>query len=275
MNTPDDIHEWSRLNKDASYLIEEITDKWNDMLNDTSLTEPDYHKFISKNAGLFYGDPCNSFVLLSQIKLGSDYVPDLVQIFDNESYGFIYRFIELESPHDLVYTKSSRPSSSLTEAVQQIHDWKRWIEAHLSSAKELFPSKAFHVWGDPQFQYQIVIGRRDSELNNTHKRNQLSKELGVEIRSYDRLTSNLRKRMFTDIPFVDFQEPEPVSDLMRNKLANPFYEAFSHSQWKAFLKEPKLYTSHMVALNAEKIVRLRKYNELVDAFTEFESNVQG
>ena len=73
----------------------------------------------------------------------------------------------------------------LVAAVQQIHSWKQWIEENRDEAKRLFPSALFSLHDSASFRFTIYIGRGENTANWLERRNFYSKEVGIEIRSFD------------------------------------------------------------------------------------------
>jgi hypothetical protein len=84
-------------------MLEEVARAWEKLLGNTRLKELAYHRFLENHAGLFFSDP-RTYIVISNLEMGADLKPDLVVVSDNQSYGFRYELIELESPHDQPFT---------------------------------------------------------------------------------------------------------------------------------------------------------------------------
>ncbi|WP_428239510.1 Shedu anti-phage system protein SduA domain-containing protein [Gynuella sp.] len=264
------MHDWSKLNDVKRSVLNQIIFKWENLINDTKSTEHDVHQFISDHASLFFDNP--DAPVVSRLKLGDDYITDLVVMRDNESYGFLYELIELESPNDKMFTSKGIQTSALTEALQQIEDWKRWIGDNLSKAKEIFPSKAFHSTHKPQLKYTIIIGRRDEVLLNNEKRLQKSHDYGVEIRSYDYLTSRIKNLKVVNFPCFEVPINDWENDISEeelNILISPFRKCLPYARWKRIVKSKKFYTSHMAGWNWKNFISNTPINE--DVLHEFEN----
>lgn len=181
-----------------------------------------------------------------------------------ESYGFQYELIELESPNDKAFTSKGTQTSALTEALQQIEDWKRWISNNLQKSKELFPSKSFHLTNKPQIRYTLIIGRREELSVNDDKRLQKASLYGVDIRSFDYLTSQLKKMMIVNFPFFEVPKhpyDNHISEEEINQLINPFKKCLPYAQWKEIVKSKGFYQSHMAGWNWKHFIAHTPINE--------------
>ena len=110
------MHDWTLLNTERRGVLEEVAGAWEVLLGNRKLKELAYHKFLEDHAGLFFSNPMGTYIVISNLQMGADFRPDLVVVSDNESYGFRYDLIELESPHDRVFTSNGRQSAKLTHA---------------------------------------------------------------------------------------------------------------------------------------------------------------
>lgn len=270
-----DLTPWELLHetKPLRSVITNIIDSWNELLNDTTKTEHDYHAFISENAGLFFGDPQRRFLTISKLKLGCDYETDFVIPYDSASLGFQYKLIEIQSPHDPLFTKDGKYSSALNEAINQIENWKRWANTHRDSLKQLLPSVyPLHADEEPNIDYVIIIGRRDGNPEHLNRRNHLNNKGDYTIRSYDHLTDGLKKRSFFSLASITQSEADELPRGVMNGLANPFYKSFSHSNWQSLLKARNYSTCHFIVNMAEAILSTRKHNIHLDSF---QSSLEG
>jgi hypothetical protein len=94
------MYDWSLLNVERRGLLKQVVRKWKRLVENKELDELAYHKFLEDHAGLFFSNPMGTYIVISNLQLGADFKPDLVVVSDNESYGFRYELIELESPHE-------------------------------------------------------------------------------------------------------------------------------------------------------------------------------
>lgn len=252
---------WSKIT--GSPLHQKIIDEWTTLLNDSEKKESDYQLFISDHAGFFFPrnqDYNGNQLVLEKTCLGSDYITDFVNLLCNRSYGFGYTLIEIESPHDKLYTKSGTPSVAFNSALEQIRSWKRWISANMDTAKRIFPSKEFAITGIPSIKYMIIIGRREDGQEVLEKRNQIFRDEGIEVRSFDYLTDVIEFRSFYSHLWIsnDFSF---ISEQDNNEFSSPFYKAIPDATWRKMLKEFLPNHSHMVGQNIKSILAHRMYNK--------------
>jgi hypothetical protein len=262
------MHNWSLLNNERRSLLEEVAQAWETLLGDTKQKELAYHKFLEDHAGLFFSHPCGTYIVISNLEMGADLKPDLVVVSDNQSYGFRYELIELESPHDGAFTSKGRQSAKLTHALQQVEDWERWLAKHPDSAKELLPSKAHMLWGDPQVSYTVVIGRRDKMRANNEIRIQKSSKYHCSIRSFDHLTDRIRQNAFLDGGL--FERSQQLTDEETNRIASPFFRAMSSTAWKSYRTSAEFSHSHSLGFSGPGLLEFRPQNRaLLDRFLKF------
>jgi hypothetical protein len=262
---------WSHLRHANSPIIRRVYNRWLTLLRNASADEGAYRKFLAKHAGFFLQSR-GSFLSISELRLGAEYRVDLVRTADRGSYGFEYELIELESPNSPLFTRAGIPSKRLNTALQQIRDWRRWIDQYREEAKRLFPSKMFTLFDRESFNYTILIGRRSTNKLTLDRRNQLSVENDVQIRSYDYLTDLFKQCLYTDDVILCSSEADRLAPRERNELASPFAEAMSDGEWRHF-REQQPDICHMYANNAQLILSLRRYNPLLREFDSLTANV--
>jgi hypothetical protein len=258
---------WSALSSNLNGIVKDLEREWLCLLDDETKKERDYQEFLNRNAGFFWVDGVQFFVVGSQLRLGADLNLDFVRGFDRGSPGFAYELIEIESPHTPPYNHNGDPSQRLNHALQQIRDWKRWITGNLNSeAARIFPSGQFNNEGQSFFAYSVIIGRRANSEIHLNRRNQLQNELGVEIRSFDYLTDRLRRRIFVDEHVAVSPECKRLSNLELNQLVNPFNEAIPDARWRKMVKDPRFQPVHMVCLNAKLLNEAWTQSSLLNRF---------
>jgi hypothetical protein len=264
------MQDWTLLNNERRGLLEEVAGEWKTLLNNTKLKELVYHKFLEGHAGLFFSD-LRTYIVVSNLEMGADLKPDLVVVSDNQSFGFKYELIELESPHDQVFTSKKRQTAKLTHALQQVEDWQRWLEKHPDSAKELFPSKAHWVWGDPQVSYTVIIGRRAEMIQNNEIRIQKSTKYLCSIRSFDHLTDKLRENLF--LSFGIFDHAGRLSEAQVNRIVSPFFQAMSSAAWKSYCTSPDFSQYHSLGCSGPGLLEYRPEDiALLDRFLQFDKS---
>ncbi len=258
------MNKWSTLNDSKKEIITKVKEQWISLIDNESTNEHNVHEFIDNHSGLFFGT--NEGFAISKVKLSDEYITDLVILRDKASYGFEYELIELESPRDKTFTQKGNQSANLTEAIQQIEDWQRWIQNHLESSKKLFPSKKFNLTHIPQIKYTVIIGRREELGIYDNKRFQKTSNSGIEIRSFDYLTDKLSRNFFTDEPYYELIKDnnssiKKIGDNEIYKLISPFRKSMSYSSWKKIIQSNKFYESHSAGWNWELFLEHVKNNE--------------
>jgi uncharacterized protein YjbI with pentapeptide repeats len=124
--------------------------------------------------------------VVPQMRLGSEYVADFMAC-GLTSLGHEWLGIELESPAAAMFLKNGEQSETLRHAIRQIHDWRDWITNNLDYARRPRQDSGLGLRDiSGEFPGLILIGRR-SELDpmTMQRRRRLSKELRIEIRTYD------------------------------------------------------------------------------------------
>jgi hypothetical protein len=113
---------------------------------------------------------------ISQQRLGAEFVTDFV-IAEKSSIGFEWTAVELESPLSSVLNKRGDPSATLTQLA-------------LTQPRLRLPA-SHSGWSrctdvDPQLPGLIIIGRRrDVDDATNDRRRALSREMRIQIRTYD------------------------------------------------------------------------------------------
>ncbi|OWV30412.1 Shedu anti-phage system protein SduA domain-containing protein [Halomonas campaniensis] len=257
------MQSWSHVNE--SPIFQNIKSKWQCLLNNRDMKEEDYQRFLSDHAGFFFPKKSHisgDHLVLEKIQLGTQYKTDFVNAECNRSYGFEYTLIELESPHDTLYTKNGRPTKKFAQGLEQIRDWKHWVQKNNSIIEGIFPSKSFSLTGKPSLKYMLIIGRRETRENNfdTRKRLEIFNNECIEVRTYDYLTdileaSSPKAHLWLSHDLIGPSEEE------NNAFSNPFFKAIPDAKWRKMLSEFKINYSHMISQNIETILEHRTLNE--------------
>jgi hypothetical protein len=259
------MRKWSLLNKDTR-IVSEIVLNWKELLSNKHLKEEAYHQFLAEHAGIFFGSPGGCYTCASKVDLGSDHQTDFVVPHDEGSYGFIYEFIEIESPHSPAFTSKGAPSQRLVNAIQQVTNWRDWLAANMTQTRKLFPSKMLHVYNKARFNFTIYISRRAELAGSDHLRMQQEIAHNISIRSFDRLTEWAESRPYLDESCLYSAEENRLGQGERNELANPFYVAMTGKEWKELVSESEFHVAHMYANNAPLLLNVRRYNQYADRF---------
>lgn len=110
---------------------------------------------------------------------------------------------------------------------RQVNNWRRWLLENRNQALKLFPAFRVRAYREPTFKFKIIIGNRTNSINWLERRNDLAKNSDVTIRSFDVFTDMFDRQIFQN--YADFHSTESAAlePLTKNKLANPFYCAYT------------------------------------------------
>jgi hypothetical protein len=177
--------------KDRSSRVDKITAKQVDSdvaeyvdLLDSQVTENKVQAFLASHSYFFHMlllDVCYPYPLYSKVRLGSDFETDFVS-FILSSFGPEWRFAEIESPKQRLFTAGGDPSAPLSHAIQQVRDWIRWCEENINLARKLMPGLQYPM-------AFVFLGRR-SELTPTIKeklRQMNHQHNAIRVRTLDSL----------------------------------------------------------------------------------------
>lgn len=256
--------DWQILNNHFRCpIVPDLLKRWEQLLNE-NLQESKYQHFLADHANFFF--PANNtfyFTTISKLKLGSEYETDFVIIYDGFSNGAIYEFVEIEKPSSKLFTASGVPASDFNSALQQIRDWKSFLRKNKQYFKTFLPTTSTQVIHDSNIKFKILIGRRCEDQSIIEKRMDVAYEEGVEIRSFDSLTDNLKNRFFYHKDILN-EIPENVE----NTIINPFNRALSDAEWKMICKTERLNSSHIFHSNSKKVYQYLRQNDLFEKFKQ-------
>lgn len=234
-------------------LKNNLISEWVNLLN-LGVIEHAYHKFISDHAGLLLANE-NCYLVVSKLKLGSDFETDFMTLTEGYSNGSKIELIEIKRPTDSLFTSEGIQSTQLNRAVQQVRNWKRWLIDNPPWVKKHLPMLNTRIIHNSSISFKIIIGRRNLKDEDIEKRNQIAMELGAEIRSFDYLTESLRKNF--QLNRASLEDGNTIAEY---DLANPFYKAFSDSEWTKFCRDNRPCATHFYSKYYKEILRLRSYN---------------
>lgn len=125
--------------------------------------------------------------VISKPRLGAELIPDYL-IAEMSSIGIEWYGVELESPLAVYFTASGQAGSLLTHAIQQIVDWRTWIQSNIAYARMPRADKGLGLIGiTNDLPATILIGRRTAEIPERFNdyRRQIKTDLNIEIHTYD------------------------------------------------------------------------------------------
>ncbi|WP_336964123.1 Shedu anti-phage system protein SduA domain-containing protein [Chryseobacterium contaminans] len=228
--------------------------EWENLLS-KKLLENNYQTYLTENAGIFLSDD-DCHLVISKLKLGSELETDFITLSDGFSNGNIFEFIEIKQPSAKLFTDKGLMTAEFNRATQQIRDWKRWLMDNRNWMGKYLPTVNTRISNPTHFKFKIIIGRRLSNHYEVEKRNQIAEEIGAEIRSFDYLTDKIKRREFYPIAWLRDGTPGHYE----KELANPFYKAFTDSEWKKFCNSQKVASSHFYSDHFEEVLKMREYS---------------
>jgi hypothetical protein len=252
-----DILEWELLNNTAKPFAAKIKREWLRLLRQR-LPEQTYHSYLHNHAGFFF-DEWQRPVVISKLRLGGDFVTDFVLLEDRGSDGTVFHCIEIETPWTAPFNSKGNPSARLSAAIQQIQNWRRWLLDNRNQALKLFPAFRVRAYREATFKFKIIIGNRGNSLKWLERRHDLAQDLKIGIRSFDLFTDIFDRHLFANYTELYSTESNALDRPTKNRLANPFYCAYTDTTWHNVIREP-LRLDHFTAWNAATLLKHRVYS---------------
>lgn len=165
------------------------------MLEDSSLKEQDYQYYLQEHPAVFLTRQ-ECYLVISRLKLSSEYETDFVTVREGYSNGTEYDLIEIESPHTRLFDTSGKPTAKFNAALQQIRDWKRLLMKDKYLFSRTFPTEHTKIIRESKLNFKIIIGCRSEDLDEMEKRRQICEQENIEIISFDRLSQVARRRQY-------------------------------------------------------------------------------
>jgi hypothetical protein len=176
----------------------------------TANKEEDIQKHLAKNPKFLtrillgnHGSWC-----ITKPKFGCQRVPDFL-VAELDSLGFRWYGIELENTKKVMYTQRGIQSAALTEAINQIDDWRIWLKNNIEYAQKPIEKDGLGLIDiDCNLPCFIFIGRRRDQVKGTkQKRRQILNDKNIDVHHYDWLIERARPpRYVQKINFDDFEE---------------------------------------------------------------------
>jgi hypothetical protein len=132
--------------------------------------------------------------VVPKFRFGGEYVSDFL-ISEITSGGTFWILVELEPVNAGLVTKGGQLSQRVREGVQQVRDWRSWLERNRDLASRPVSQHGLGlgniegVWG------WVIVGRRSEvTLRFNELRREVSAESSIDIMTYDRLLEWFKKR---------------------------------------------------------------------------------
>lgn len=161
--------------------------------------EEDLQKFLTANSIFLIqhlGGGHGRYVI-PKPRLGAQLIPDFL-IAQMSSIGIEWYGVELESPLAKMFTLSGQPGHLVTQAIQQVVDWRAWLESNLDYARRPKSENGLGLVGiTPDLSATILMGIRDKEFPSNFNafRRQIKSRQNIEIHTYDWLVEQAEIRV--------------------------------------------------------------------------------
>ncbi len=173
----------------AEFLEEarQARDKLRQMIDGPPQSEEAVHQLIVKNPTLLAINWPHQNEAFTKLALGTQHTTDFAYARE-DSPGFRWEFIEIESPWALRFTKAGEVSAALNHGIRQTVDWHAWFADQRDYVRRNFPyGKEMHAQGLADLTCTLIIGRRSNLTPQTKTLLQSLMRPGLVIMSYDTL----------------------------------------------------------------------------------------
>lgn len=189
--------------------LEQQCDGFEELLNINTITELDIKRYIQDNG--FYHIPASIFarysfghheaVLFKEFQLGTSYKADYL-LAGRASGGWQFVFVEFENPYGYVTLKKGTWGDVVRKGIDQIEDWKTFIESDYSTIHSEFLKYTTQTLPNEfvsldltRMHYVVVAGRRQDFDNPKIRKLQrrCEKEKNIKILHYDNLLDDARR----------------------------------------------------------------------------------
>jgi hypothetical protein len=202
------------LSKSKEELKRILTD-FEQLLNDRNTTERNILNFIKENQTYFiigsilkdnYSFGHHSLFIFPEFSLPPNYCVDYLLVGQN-SNGYHFVFIELENPYQNITLQDGSFGNTIRKGINQINDWKIWIEANFSHLRLVFEGykndtetlpKEFNVFDNTRIHFVVVAGRRTDYDDKTYRlRREYQQDSKISVIHYDNLLDYANKTIGT------------------------------------------------------------------------------
>jgi hypothetical protein len=156
--------------------------------------EEDMQAFFTQNPFILSEQLPHGTHVVPKFRFSGEYVSDFL-ISEITSGGTFWILVELEPVNAPLVTKGGQLSQRVREGVQQVRDWRSWLESNRDAASRSVSQHGLGlgeiegIWG------WVVVGRRaDVTPRFNELRSQMKNDSNIEIMTYDRLLDWFKKR---------------------------------------------------------------------------------
>ena len=171
------------------------------------ITESDVKRYIQRNK--YYHIPASIFkyynfghhdaYLFKEFSLGTRYLADYLLV-GASSDGYQFIFVEFENPYGYVTIDNGDFGNTIRKGVNQINDWKMFIQSNYSVVTNEFKKYStkqlpdeFYTYDPTRMNFVVVAGKRIDYNDKTRRlRRSLENDSKIKILHYDNLIDAAR-----------------------------------------------------------------------------------
>lgn len=164
--------------------------------------------------------------VFAEIAFGSEYKCDFLWLNDN-SDGPEWTIVEIEKPKMKLFSAKHDPSASLTHAIGQLDNWRRFFERNKDTKSNLFKAVS-------RFRWILVAGSvKEWKLPyNAQWRADYNRNNKIEIRTSDVFYKSLDLSLQDPTMFEEFERNSPAGNSAKLK---EYVEAYEYlRQWDGY-----------------------------------------
>lgn len=183
----------------------EFSNKYMELIDNDETNERMLLNFINQNKAFFivasmlksnFNFGHHDAYIFPEFQLGTSYKVDYL-IVGKSSGGYEFVFVELEKPKGNITIQSGDFGETIRKGINQINDWKIWLDGNYSSLKENFNkyksntkplSEEFYTLDTSRIHYVVVVGRRIDFIEKTYAlKRRLEQSEKITLLHYDNL----------------------------------------------------------------------------------------
>lgn len=195
-----ELYDWK-----ISRKMSEFTDEFVKIIHDRNSNERDILRFINHKPAYYIIGSLLTYkcfghhgtFIFPEFSIGNGmYYADYLIVGEN-SGGYEFVFVELESPNKSTTIRSGYEGQATRSGLNQIFDWKYQIESDFTSITNEFKKfcirpdelpMEFQNYDSTRMHYMVIAGLRDDYNDTTYRTRRLRiKEQGIEMYHYDNL----------------------------------------------------------------------------------------
>lgn len=202
---PNNFMDFDELQTEQQHLVE-LVNSFSNLLDDKTITERTILNFIREKKAYFlitsilhlYRFGHHNAFIFPEFQLGNSYQVDFL-IVGKRSGGYEFIFVELEHPYQNIILADGNLGSAFRKGINQITDWKIWLEEYFNSLSETFEKyrnsdlqleREFLKHDSSRYHYVVVAGRRTHFEVNKEKTYRLQREHlkdNIQLLHYDNI----------------------------------------------------------------------------------------